>query len=164
MRNRFDLDGKIALVTGASKEMGAAVAATLAEFGADVAVNARDRAGLEQTAAAVRAHGRRALVVPADLLRMDEIPGIVDRTVEGLGGLDILVNVAGSGPWSNYDWTARLTVAPGRRGTDHPCTRTSPCTRGLRSAGLPPRQGSACRAPCRRAGRSISRGRGPRSP
>src|SRR5262249_51852057 len=109
MRERCNLDGSVALVTGASKEIGAAVATTLAEFGADVAVTARDVSGLEQTAQRVRAFGRRCLVVPADLMDVRAIPDVVRRTVEGLGSVNFLVNVAGGGPWSNFAWAMRLT-------------------------------------------------------
>jgi NAD(P)-dependent dehydrogenase (short-subunit alcohol dehydrogenase family) len=105
----FSLAGKVAIVTGASKEMGAEIAVTLAEHGADVAVTARSEALLEQVAARVTALGRRALAIPADLTRIDDLGRIVDRTVEGLGGVDILVNVAGGGDYANYGWALRMT-------------------------------------------------------
>jgi NAD(P)-dependent dehydrogenase (short-subunit alcohol dehydrogenase family) len=109
MADQFSLKGKVALVTGASKEMGREVAYTLAEHGADVALTARDAAQLEEGAAHIRSTGRKAVAVPGDLAKINEIPSIVSRTVEALGGLDILVNVAGGGPYSNYGWALRMT-------------------------------------------------------
>jgi NAD(P)-dependent dehydrogenase (short-subunit alcohol dehydrogenase family) len=109
MADLFSLEGKVALVTGASKEMGQAVAYTLAEYGADVAVTARTGPQLEAAAARIREIGRKAVAIPADLTRIAELSSIVDRTVEALGGLDILVNVAGGGDYSNYGWALRMT-------------------------------------------------------
>jgi NAD(P)-dependent dehydrogenase (short-subunit alcohol dehydrogenase family) len=109
MAEFFSLQGKVALVTGASKEMGREVAYTLARHGADVAVTARNAAQLEEAAAHIRALGRKAAAISADLTRIAEISSIVSRTVEALGGLDILVNVAGGGPYSNYGWALRMT-------------------------------------------------------
>ena len=109
MADLFSLKGKVALVTGASKEMGQEVAHALAEYGADVAVTARTAAQLEATAARVRQTGRKALVIPADLTDIPKLPSIVSRTVDALGGLDILVNVAGGGDYSNYGWALRMT-------------------------------------------------------
>jgi NAD(P)-dependent dehydrogenase (short-subunit alcohol dehydrogenase family) len=108
MPELFSLAGKVAIVTGASKEMGEAIALTLAEYGADVAVTARDAQALAALAERIRGLGRRSLAIPADLTRGDERQGIVDRTVAELGGLDILVNTAGGGPHSNYGWALRL--------------------------------------------------------
>src|SRR5579859_6829026 len=86
MADLFSLKGKIALVTGASKEMGREVAYTLAEHGADVAVTARNPAQLEEAAARIKAIGRKAAAIPADLTKISEIPSIVRRTVDELGG------------------------------------------------------------------------------
>jgi NAD(P)-dependent dehydrogenase (short-subunit alcohol dehydrogenase family) len=89
--------------------MGQMVAYTLAEYGADVAVTARTAAQLEGAASRIREFGRRAAAIPADLTKIAELPSIVSRTVEALGGLDILVNVAGGGDYSNYGWALRMT-------------------------------------------------------
>jgi NAD(P)-dependent dehydrogenase (short-subunit alcohol dehydrogenase family) len=105
----FSLAGKVALVTGASKDMGAAIANLLAECGADVAVTARDEAMLEDVAAEIRAMGRKSVAIAADLRDFPRLPDIVSRTVTELGGLDILVNNAGGGDWSTYGWALRLT-------------------------------------------------------
>jgi NAD(P)-dependent dehydrogenase (short-subunit alcohol dehydrogenase family) len=109
MADLFSLQGKVALVTGASKEMGREVAYTLAQHGADVALTARDARQLEEGAAHIKSMGRKAAAISADLTKIPEIPSIVSRTVDALGGLDILVNVAGGGPYSNYGWALRMT-------------------------------------------------------
>ncbi|HEY2104374.1 MAG TPA: SDR family oxidoreductase [Candidatus Binataceae bacterium] len=109
MADLFSLQGKVALVTGASKEMGREVAYTLAEHGADVALTARDARQLEEGAAHIRSMGRKAAAISADLTKIPEIPSIVSRTVDALGGLDILVNVACGGDYSNYGWAMRMT-------------------------------------------------------
>ena len=77
----FSLTGKIALVTGASKEMGQGVAYTLAEHGADVALTARTAAQLDNLAARIGNLGRKAVAIPADLRDIDGLASIVDRTV-----------------------------------------------------------------------------------
>jgi len=109
MSDLFSLQGKIALVTGASKEMGREVAYTLARHGADVALTARNAQQLEEGAAHIKSMGRKAVAISADLTKIKEIPSIVTRTVDALGGLDILVNVAGGGDYSNYGWALRMT-------------------------------------------------------
>jgi 7-alpha-hydroxysteroid dehydrogenase len=92
---QFSVKDKVAIVTGAGKGIGAAIAVALAEAGADVALLARTVADLEQVAAAVAEHGRRALIVPTDVMELDQLQPAVDKTVEELGGIDILVNNAG---------------------------------------------------------------------
>lgn len=109
MADLFSLKGKVALVTGASKEMGQEVAHALAEYGADVAVTARNAAQLETAAARVRETGRKGVAIPADLTNIPELPSIISRTVDALGRLDILVNVAGGGDYSNYGWALNMT-------------------------------------------------------
>jgi NAD(P)-dependent dehydrogenase (short-subunit alcohol dehydrogenase family) len=92
----LDLGGKVALVTGASRGIGAASALALAEAGCDVVLASRDKAALEDVAGRVRALGRRAVVHPIDLQRLEGIPGLVERAVGELGRLDILINNAGT--------------------------------------------------------------------
>jgi len=91
----FSLDGKKALVTGASRGIGRVIAAAYARAGADVALVARSADGLEETAREVRDAGRKALVLPADLTSQSEATGVVEETVARLGGVDIVVNNAG---------------------------------------------------------------------
>lgn len=92
----FRLEGRKALVTGASRGIGAALAQGLARFGADVAVAARDVRRLEASAAAVRAEGRRAVELAIDVRSVAAVRDGVARAVDALGGLDILVNNAGT--------------------------------------------------------------------
>jgi 7-alpha-hydroxysteroid dehydrogenase len=91
----FRLDGKVAIVTGAGKGIGAGVALTLAQAGADVAISARTKSDLDGVAEQIRAAGRRALVHPADVMNYAELGTLVDATVAEFGGLDIVVNNAG---------------------------------------------------------------------
>ncbi|MEX0835677.1 MAG: 3-oxoacyl-ACP reductase family protein [Nitriliruptor sp.] len=95
--DRFRLDGKVAVVTGASSGLGVAFAEALAEAGADVALGARRTDKLERTAELVEATGRRALVVATDVSRPEDATALIDRTVEELGRVDILINNAGIG-------------------------------------------------------------------
>jgi len=92
---KFSLAGKIAVVTGASRGMGRAISIRYAEHGADVVVTGRDRARLEEVAEQVRAHGRRCLVVEADLLQPERAAIPVELAVAEFGRLDVLVNNAG---------------------------------------------------------------------
>jgi NAD(P)-dependent dehydrogenase (short-subunit alcohol dehydrogenase family) len=91
----FSLKGKVALVTGASRGIGRAIAIGFAEAGADVAVAARSEGDLETLAKEVDSLGRKALVLPTDVRDRDAIQSMFDKTVEAFGRLDILVNNAG---------------------------------------------------------------------
>ena len=95
--DRFRLDGKVAVVTGASSGLGAAFATGLAEAGADVAICARRTDRLEATRAEVEALGRRCLAVTADVAKPEDCARVVEETVGALGRVDILVNNAGIG-------------------------------------------------------------------
>ncbi|WP_334163966.1 2-dehydro-3-deoxy-D-gluconate 5-dehydrogenase KduD [Phenylobacterium sp.] len=112
--NPFSLDGKVAVVTGANTGLGQAIAVALAQAGADVA--AVGRSGMDETAAAVAATGRRFHAVSADLGSTEPVPRIVAETVEALGGLDILVNNAGiirradALDFTEADWDAVMDV------------------------------------------------------
>ena len=93
--DRFRLDGKIAVVTGAGKGIGAGTARALAEAGADVVCAARTPADIEAVADEVRALGRRALAVPTDVTDPEQRARLIARTVEEFGRLDVLVNKIG---------------------------------------------------------------------
>ncbi len=90
------LEGKTALVTGASRGIGRAVAVALAAAGAKVAVNyAGNDAAAEETKAAIEAAGGVAILVKADIAGSEEVEGMVRKTIEAFGRIDILVNNAG---------------------------------------------------------------------
>ena len=91
----FSLDGKRALVTGASRGIGAAIALAFAECGADVALTARSTADLEELAAKIEATGRRGIPITCDVTKGDDITRCVETALDHLGGIDVLVNNAG---------------------------------------------------------------------
>ncbi len=91
----FDLTGKKAFVTGASRGIGRVIAVALAEAGADVAVAARSEEGLAATAREVEALGRKAFVFPLDVTRQEDVATTVSEAIRLLGQLDIVFNNAG---------------------------------------------------------------------
>ena len=91
----FRLDGRVALITGASRGIGAGIAQGFAEAGADVALVARSKTDLEGVAESARGQGRRAVAIAADVGDMGLLPVIVQQALDSLGRIDILVNVAG---------------------------------------------------------------------
>ncbi len=93
--DRFRVDGKVAVVTGAGRGIGAASALALAEAGADVVLAARTADQLEEVARGVEAFGRRAYVVPADLRDLEAVADLADVAHDELGRLDIVVNNVG---------------------------------------------------------------------
>ncbi|MFB4282188.1 MULTISPECIES: SDR family NAD(P)-dependent oxidoreductase [unclassified Nonomuraea] len=97
MLERFRLDGKVAIVTGASAGLGVAFARGLAEAGADVVIGARRKERLEETRRLVEETGRRCLAVPADVARPEDCDALVAAAVETMGGVDVLINNAGVG-------------------------------------------------------------------
>lgn len=99
-----ELFGQVALVTGGSRGIGAAIAVRLAELGADVAityVQSKERA--DEVVDKIVAHGQRGLAIKADSTAADEVVAAVDQTVDELGRLDVLVNNAGIFPFGPID-------------------------------------------------------------
>jgi NAD(P)-dependent dehydrogenase (short-subunit alcohol dehydrogenase family) len=115
---RFDLDGRTALVTGASRGLGAAIALALANAGADVALGIREPSTVVDLVAQIESMGRRAIGVRMDVLDLGQITTAVDEVVGRLGRLDILINNAGASPEdpaevvteANFDLTMDVNV------------------------------------------------------
>ncbi|MCL2000642.1 MAG: glucose 1-dehydrogenase [Planctomycetes bacterium] len=102
----LDLTDKKALIVGGNKGLGQAMALALAAAGADVCVSGRGPVGLDETAEAVISFGRKGMSVAADATDEKNVENLIRRTVDGLGGLDILVNSQGIGylhPSVDYD-------------------------------------------------------------
>lgn len=96
--------GKTALVTGASRGIGAAIAKKLAEEGADVAITyAKDKQAAEKVLAEIETLGRRGLIIAADSADAEAVKQVVARTVQAFGRLDILVNNAGVFPYGPFE-------------------------------------------------------------
>ncbi len=94
---KFDLTGKVAIVTGGTKGIGYAIAITFAQYGADVVIASRTVADCERVAKQIEAMGRKALSCPTDVRKLDQIQNLVDKTMDKFGKIDILVNNAGIG-------------------------------------------------------------------
>lgn len=115
---KFDLAGKVALVTGAARGLGHAISLALADAGADVALGLRDRNTGAELAREIEAMGRRAIRVQMDMARLDQIKSAVEESVTQLGRLDILVNNAGVAPGNpaedfteeDFDYTMAVNV------------------------------------------------------
>ena len=93
--DRFRLDDQVAVVTGAGRGLGAAIAVAFAEAGADVLIAARTESQLQEVAAQVEATGRRAHIVVADLAHPEATAALAGQAVEAFGKLDIVVNNVG---------------------------------------------------------------------
>ena len=93
--DKFRLDGQVAVVTGAGRGLGAATAVAQAEAGADVVISARTQSQLDTVADEIRATGRRAVTVAADLSDLDAVAGLADTAAAELGRVDIVVNNVG---------------------------------------------------------------------
>lgn len=98
IRPLFNLDGKVALITGASKGIGEAMARGLVEFGAKVVVSSRKQEAVDEVATALKADGFEASGIAANMGKLDDIASLVDKTVETYGGIDIIINNAAANP------------------------------------------------------------------
>jgi 7-alpha-hydroxysteroid dehydrogenase len=96
--DRFKLEDRVAIVTGAGKGIGRAIALAFAEAGADVVCAARTEADIERTAADVRARGRRAAAIRCDVMETAELEALVAGARDAMGRIDVLVNNAGGTP------------------------------------------------------------------
>ena len=95
LKEIFGLENRVAMITGASRGLGAALADGLAKVGADLILVARDRARLAEVAAVVKTRGRQALIVQADVTRREDVERVVAEAMAEMGRVDILVNNAG---------------------------------------------------------------------
>ena len=100
--DRFKLDGKVAIVTGAGRGIGAAIALGFAEAGADVALGARTLSEVEAVAGQIRKLGRRALALPCDVMERAQLEAFAEQSAKELGRIDVLVNNAGGAPWKPF--------------------------------------------------------------
>ncbi len=114
---KVNLQGKVALVTGAARGIGRAIAISLAKDGADIVLNDIDEEALKKTAEEIKALGRKVLPVKADVSKWDEVKKMVDEAIKYFGHIDILVNNAGIvGPFkpvheiSESEWDKVLAV------------------------------------------------------
>jgi 7-alpha-hydroxysteroid dehydrogenase len=106
--DRFSLEGRVALVTGAGRGIGAACAKAFAEAGADVAITARTEDQLDAVAAEIKELGQRALVFPADVSDVDKLEELVALAMGEYGRIDVVVNnVGGSMPQPLLDTSVR---------------------------------------------------------
>lgn len=119
MLNKFDLEGKVAIVTGGGRGLGKAMALALAEAGCDLTVSARTKEQIEQSAEEVRAKGRNCLPVTTDIASFEQVQNMVDATIEEYGKVNILINNAGGmhqGMWKPFfdltpqDWQDGLDI------------------------------------------------------
>ncbi len=120
LKSFFGLEGKVALVTGGGRGIGRAMAIALAQAGADLAIVSRTETELKETAEKISSLDpkRKILKIPADLLLLDQIPGIADKVVSTFGRIDILVNNAGHNrrhpaeefPFENWDAVINLNL------------------------------------------------------
>lgn len=95
MREAIKLTGKIALITGGGGALGRAMALLFAQEGADIAVGDINLQSATETAAAIKQIGRKAIAIEADVSNVDNVDAMVERVMNELGGVHILVNNAG---------------------------------------------------------------------
>ena len=94
----LSLEGKVALITGASRGIGKAIAVAFADAGADLAIASRKLEDLEKVAGEIKTKGRKALCVPTHARKMDDLENLVQKTMEAYNRIDILVNNAATNP------------------------------------------------------------------
>ncbi len=99
IKNKFDLTGKVAIVTGSSKGIGESIARGLAEFGAKVVVSSRKQEAVDAVASAFQKDGLEAIGIECHIAKSDHRTQLIEKTIEQYGRIDILVNNAGTNPY-----------------------------------------------------------------
>ncbi len=98
IKDKFNLDGKIAIITGSSKGIGKAIAKAFAEFGAKVVISSRDQDACEKVVSEFKDVGLKAIAIACHVGNSDSRQNLIDKTIEACGGIDILVNNAATNP------------------------------------------------------------------
>ncbi len=98
LSEKFDLSGKVAIVTGASKGIGEAIARGLAEYGAKVVVSSRKQEAVDAIANSIVADGKEAIGIACHVGKEEQLQALVEKTIETYGGVDILINNAATNP------------------------------------------------------------------
>jgi len=129
--DKFSLERKVAIVTGAGRGLGKAMSLALAEAGADVVCTARTLEQIEGTAREVRERGRRALAVTCDVTDSAQVNAMVERAAQEFGRIDILINNAGGGGAGRGKTLPELTDEDWHQGMDTNLTGTFYCTRAV---------------------------------
>ena len=114
----FKLDGKVAIITGAGRGLGRAMAVKFAEIGADIVAAARTQSQLDETADAVKQTGRKCLIVPTDVTVSAQVNALAEATIKEFGKIDILISNAGGGDGAAGKTLPEITDEDWRRGID----------------------------------------------
>jgi len=129
--DKFKLDGKVVIITGAGRGLGRAMALRFANSGADIVAASRTVAQLEETAAEVRVRGRRCLVVPTDVSRSDQVNAMAAAALKEFGHVDALINNAGAGEDSFGKPIEEISDDEWHRGIDNNLSSQFYCARAL---------------------------------
>ncbi len=129
--DKLNLEGKVAIVTGAGRGLGRAMSLALADAGADLVVTARTQAQIEETADLVRAKRRACLWVTCDVTRSDAVNAMVDSAIAECGRIDILVNNAGGVTPGFANTLTSISDEAWRTGIDTNLTGAMYCSRAV---------------------------------
>lgn len=138
---KFDLEGKIIIMTGAGRGLGKAMSLALARAGAHIVAAARTLEQIEQTAREVRELGRQAIAVPTDITKREQIDALVEKTLKEFGSIDVLFNNAGDGSSIMGKSILDITEDEWRWGIDVNLTGAFLCSQAVARHMLPRRKG-----------------------